>query len=156
MRALVRRVKAAKVSVAGEGVGAIDAGLMILVGVGQGDTPEQAELLAKKAAGLRIFADEAGKMNASVLDVGGSCLVVSQFTLYADCRKGRRPSFMGAQQPEVANELCERFCELLRQQGAKVETGRFAADMLVDIANDGPVTILLDTDDLQRSRRSGS
>jgi D-tyrosyl-tRNA(Tyr) deacylase len=144
MRAVVQRVKKASVTVNGETVGAIDSGLMILLGVKEGDTEEEARWLASKIATLRIFTDNEGKLNLSVQDVGGRALVVSQFTLYADCRKGRRPSFVEAARPEVADPLVTRFVELMRAEGVTVETGIFQADMLVEIHNDGPVTIILE------------
>lgn len=148
MRVLLQRVKRASVTVDGEIVGAIGHGFVALVGVGHGDGEDQAQWLAKKIAGLRVFEDDEGKFNLSIKDVGGSLLVVSQFTLYADARKGRRPSFVDAAPPEVAEPLVERFAEMLRGEGLEVETGVFGAMMLVEIHNDGPVTIILDTDRL--------
>ena len=145
MRAVVQRVTAASVAVDGETVGAIGAGLTILLGVTHSDGEEQALWLARRVVGLRIFEDDAGKMNRSLLDVDGSALVVSQFTLYGDCRKGRRPSFSDAASPDVAAPLCERFVELLHQAGvARVESGVFGAYMQVEIHNDGPVTLILE------------
>jgi D-tyrosyl-tRNA(Tyr) deacylase len=144
MRAVIQRVSKASVSVDGETVGQIGRGVVILVGVTHGDTQEQAEWLARKIAGLRIFEDSGGKMNAGLLDVDGAALVVSQFTLYADARKGRRPSFTDAAPPEIAEPLVEHFVQALRDQGVPVETGVFQAHMLVEIHNDGPVTILLE------------
>jgi len=144
MRAIVQRVQKASVSVGGETVGAIGPGLMILLGVKEGDTEEEARWLASKIATLRIFTDNEGKLNRSVLDIGGKALVVSQFTLYADVRKGRRPSFVDAARPEVADALVTRFIDLLQAEGLAVETGIFQADMLVEIHNDGPVTIILE------------
>jgi D-tyrosyl-tRNA(Tyr) deacylase len=144
MRAAIQRVNKASVSVEGEVVGQIGRGVVVLVGVTHGDTAEQAEWLARKVAGLRIFEDSEGKMNAGLLDVDGAALVVSQFTLYADARKGRRPSFTDAALPEVAEPLVEHFAQALRDQGVPVETGVFQAHMLVEIHNDGPVTILLE------------
>jgi D-tyrosyl-tRNA(Tyr) deacylase len=132
------------VTVEGRVVGAIQHGLAILVGVRVGDTEAEAQWLANKIATLRIFDDEAGKLNRSVLDVGGSALVVSQFTLYADARQGRRPSYVEAAPPEVAEPLIRRFTELLKAKGVPVQTGVFRAHMLVEIQNDGPVTILLE------------
>jgi D-tyrosyl-tRNA(Tyr) deacylase len=126
-------------------VGQIGRGLAVLLGVGQGDGEAEAWLLAEKMAHLRIFEDQAGKMNLSVLDVGGEILAVSQFTLYADTRRGRRPSFTDAAPPTVAEPLIRRFCQHLGSMGLRVATGRFAAMMLVEIHNDGPVTIILDT-----------
>jgi len=144
MRAVVQRVSRASVTVDGQVIGAIGRGVVVLLGVTHGDGEAEAAWLARKIAGLRIFEDEAGKMNASLLDVGGEALVVSQFTLYGDARKGRRPSFTRAAPPEVAAPLVDRFAELLRQAGVPVQTGRFGAHMLVEIHNDGPVTILLE------------
>jgi D-tyrosyl-tRNA(Tyr) deacylase len=144
MRAIVQRVSQGSVSVEGEVVGAIERGVVVLVGVTHGDAEAQAEWLARKIAGLRIFEDSAGKMNASLLDVDGAALVISQFTLYADCRKGRRPSFIDAARPEVAEPLVEHFAQALREHGAPVEMGVFGAHMLVEIHNDGPVTVLLE------------
>jgi D-tyrosyl-tRNA(Tyr) deacylase len=144
MRVLLQRVSKASVTVDGAVVGAIDHGLVILVGVGHDDGEEQAAWLAKKVAGLRIFEDAEGKFNLSILDVGGSALVVSQFTLFADTRKGRRPAFIDAAPPEIAEPLVERFAEHLRARGIPVEMGVFGAHMLVEIHNDGPVTIWLE------------
>jgi D-tyrosyl-tRNA(Tyr) deacylase len=145
MRAVVQRVARASVTIDGDTVGQIGQGLMILLGVTHGDGEEQARWLAHKIAGLRIFDDEEGKMNRSLLDVGGSALVVSQFTLYGDCRKGKRPSFTGAAHPEVAERLYERFVSLLGQAGVdQVESGVFGARMRVEIHNDGPVTLILE------------
>ena len=145
MRAVVQRVARASVIVDGNTAGAISEGLMILLGVTHDDEEEQARWLAHKIAGLRIFEDEEGKMNRSLLDVGGSALVVSQFTLYGDCRKGKRPSFMDAARPELAERLYERFISLLGEEGvAQVESGVFGAHMLVEIHNDGPVTLILE------------
>jgi D-tyrosyl-tRNA(Tyr) deacylase len=144
MRAVVQRVSRGSVSVRGEVVGAIERGVVVLVGVTHDDTEERAEWLARKIAGLRIFEDRVGKMNAGLLDVDGAALVISQFTLYADARKGRRPGFTDAAPPEVAEPLVEYFARALRNHGVPVETGVFGADMLVEIHNDGPVTILLE------------
>jgi D-tyrosyl-tRNA(Tyr) deacylase len=144
MRAVVQRVSRGSVSVGGQVVGAIERGVVVLVGVTHGDTEERAEWLARKIAGLRIFEDRVGKMNAGLLDVDGAALVISQFTLYADARKGRRPGFTDAAPPEVAGPLVEYFARALRNHGVPVETGVFGADMLVEIHNDGPVTILLE------------
>ncbi len=149
MRAVLQRVRSGAVRVDGEIVGAIDHGFVILVGVGHGDGEAQAQWLARKIAGLRVFEDADGKFNLSLLDVGGGCLVVSQFTLYADARKGRRPSFTDAAPPEVAEPLIARFADMLRQAGVqRVAMGVFGARMQVEIHNDGPVTIWLDTDAL--------
>ena len=144
MRLLLQRVRRASVTVAGETVGEIGHGILLFLGVTTGDSRADADWLAKKAAGLRIFEDEAGKMNKSLLDIGGDALVVSQFTLYADCRKGRRPGFDAAGDPAAANELYKYFAEQLKAEGvAHVATGRFGADMLVSLENDGPATFLL-------------
>lgn len=145
MRAVVQRVKRAAVTVEGEVIGRIDGGLCVLVGVGNGDDEGDATSLAEKVVGLRIFEDEAGKMNRALLESGGRVLAVSQFTLFGDVRKGKRPSFVEAMEPARANELFERFCAGCRALGAEVETGRFRADMQVELVNDGPVTILIDT-----------
>lgn len=144
MRIVVQRVRQAKVSVDGETVAAIGPGVVVLVGVTHNDTPEEARWLAQKVAGLRIFEDAEGKMNLSLLDVGGEAIVVSQFTLYGDARKGRRPSFTEAAPPQIAEPLVQRFAEELAAAGVPVQTGIFGAHMLVEIHNDGPVTILLD------------
>jgi D-tyrosyl-tRNA(Tyr) deacylase len=144
MRALVQRVKYGKVSVDGQPCAEIGMGLVILLGVGHGDTEEQAAFLAEKIANLRIFEDAEGKMNRSVLDINGEAIVVSQFTLYADTRKGRRPSFVDAALPEVARPLVDRFAEFLRQKNIRCGQGIFGAEMLVQIHNDGPVTIWLE------------
>jgi D-tyrosyl-tRNA(Tyr) deacylase len=141
MRSVVQRARHGRVSIDGRTIAEIGLGLVILVGIGPGDGEEQARYLAEKIANLRIFEDEDGKINRSVLEVGGEAIVVSQFTLYADIRKGRRPSFTDAALPEVASPLVERFAQLLREQGVPTQTGQFGAHMLVEIANDGPVTI---------------
>jgi D-aminoacyl-tRNA deacylase len=149
MRAVIQRVEKGRVSVEGRTVGEIAAGLVILLGAGHGDGHSEADRLADKITNLRIFADAEGKTNLSALDVGGEALVISQFTLYADCRKGRRPSFIRAAPPELAEPLVDYFAEQLRQNGIRrVETGEFGALMLVEIHNDGPFTIILDTDEL--------
>ena len=153
MRALIQRVSHASVTVEGERVGEIEKGLLVLLGVGPQDTEKQADFLAEKCANLRIFTDENDKMNLSLLDIGGEMLVVSQFTLYADCRKGKRPSFTGAALPELAVPLYEQFLQECRSRGFEPQHGRFGADMLVASENDGPVTILLDTDELLQPRR---
>lgn len=145
MRVVLQRSKAAKVVVAGETIGEIESGLVLLVGVTHGDTAEDAAYLAEKIVNLRIFEDENGKMNHSVLDVGGSILSVSQFTLYGDCRKGRRPNFMDAARPEEAEVLYEQFNEELRKRGVHTETGQFGAMMDVQLTNDGPVTLILES-----------
>ena len=144
MRALVQRVSEASVSVHGEVVGAIGVGLCAFVGVTHADGPEQAERLADRIAGLRIMDDEAGVMNLSVVDVGGAVLVVSQFTLYGDATKGRRPTWLSAARPEHAEPLVERVVEALRTRGLEVATGRFREDMVVDIRNQGPATLMLE------------
>lgn len=152
MRALLQRVRQGKVTVGERTTGQIRAGLVILLGVGAADTAAEVEVLAQKIANLRIFADGDGKFNLSALDVSAEMLVVSQFTLYADVRKGRRPSFTDAARPELAAPLCDLFVERLRALGFKVETGEFQADMLVEIHNTGPVTIWIDTADLARAK----
>lgn len=144
MRAVLQRVRRAKVTVGGAVVGDIAAGWLVLLGVGPTDAPKHADWLADKVANLRAFADADGKMNLSVQDVEGSVLVVSQFTLYGDCQKGRRPSFMGAAPPAAAEPLYEAFVAALKMLGVPVATGRFAADMQVELVNDGPVTFVLD------------
>ena len=144
MRAVVQRVSQGSVNVDGQIVGEIGRGVVVLLGVTHSDTWEQTEWLARKIAGLRIFEDNAGKLNAGLIEVDGAALVVSQFTLYADARKGRRPGFTDAAPPEVAEPLVEHFTQALRSYGVRVETGVFGAHMLVEIHNDGPVTILLD------------
>ncbi|MDR1410164.1 MAG: D-tyrosyl-tRNA(Tyr) deacylase [Oscillospiraceae bacterium] len=148
MRAVIQRVTASSVSVDGVVVGAIGVGLNIFLCAMQGDTERHAQILAEKITKLRIFADENGKMNRSVSDIGGAILLISQFTLAADIRKGNRPSFAAAADPQRANALYERFADLFRKMGvSQVETGVFGADMHVEIQNDGPVTIILDTCD---------
>ena len=144
MRALLQRVSSGKVSVDDQTIAQIGQGMVILLGIGHGDGEEQAVYLGEKIANLRIFEDDVGKTNLSVLDVGGEAIVVSQFTLYADTRKGRRPSFIYAADPDLAAPLVERFAELLRGQGVPTQTGQFGAHMLVEINNDGPVTIWLE------------
>ncbi len=145
MRAVVQRVVFADVTVAGNTTGTIDQGLMVLLGVGEGDDEKDAEYMAEKVCGLRIFEDADDKMNLSVQDVGGDILAVSQFTLYGDVRKGKRPSFSTAARPEEANRLYRCFIDCCKSRGVRVEEGIFQADMLVMIHNDGPVTILLDS-----------
>jgi D-tyrosyl-tRNA(Tyr) deacylase len=145
MRAVVQRVSQARVSVGGETVGEIGLGLLVLLGVGTGDTRADADYLVEKTIGLRIFEDAGGKMNLSVADVGGAVLVVSQFTLYGDVRRGKRPSFDGAAPPGQARELYEYFVERVRAAGLRCETGRFQETMQVELVNEGPVTILLDS-----------
>ncbi len=150
MKAVIQRVSRASVTIDGEIVGSVNQGFLILLGVEQGDTKAEADKLIKKIPVLRIFEDENGKMNLSCLDISGEMLVVSQFTLCADCSHGRRPSFIGSAPPDIANELYEYFVDQLKNSGVKkVETGRFGADMKVDLLNDGPVTIILDSKDLK-------
>ncbi|MBO9539487.1 D-tyrosyl-tRNA(Tyr) deacylase [bacterium] len=144
MRALIQRVSKGSVTIEGEVTGAIARGYVILVGITHSDTKAEVDWLAKKILELRLFEDDEGKMNRSLVDVGGELLVVSQFTLYADARKGRRPSFTDAAPPEAAIPLYEAFVQALRSQGVKVETGRFGANMQVEILNDGPVTLWLE------------
>ncbi|MHB8969250.1 MAG: D-aminoacyl-tRNA deacylase [Pirellulaceae bacterium] len=145
MRACVQRVSAASVTVAGEVVGQIEHGLVVLLGVGQQDTPADADYLAQKLVSLRIFADDQGKMNRSLAEVGGGMLVVSQFTLWGECRKGRRPSFVQAAPPELAECLYSHFVGVVAGWGVRVATGRFRAHMQVALVNDGPVTLLVDS-----------
>jgi D-tyrosyl-tRNA(Tyr) deacylase len=145
MRAVLQRVSEARVTVENETVGSIGRGLLVLLGVEEGDGEQDAALLAKKTAELRLFEDREGKMNLSIEENGGEVLVVSQFTLAADCRKGRRPGFSRAAAPETANALYERYVDLLRERGLTVATGRFQAMMQVALVNDGPVTFLLDS-----------
>lgn len=145
MRAVIQRVRRAQVTVNGEITGKIDCGLLVLLGVAPADAKADADYLAEKIAGLRIFEDESGKMNRSVTDVSGALLVVSQFTLYGDVRKGKRPSFDGAAPPQQARELYEYFVERIRATGLPCETGRFQENMQIELINDGPVTILLDS-----------
>lgn len=153
MRAVLQRVKESQVLVAGQVVGKIDAGLLVLLGVQAGDTREELVFLADKIIHLRIFEDHAGKMNFSLLDAGGKLLVVSQFTLLADCRKGRRPNFLQAEQPAIAAQMVQQFANYVEGQGIAVETGQFGADMQVHLINDGPVTIVLDSRDHFQDRK---
>lgn len=149
MRVIVQRTSGAEVRIDGEVVGKIGRGFMLLVGVTYGDTRSDADYLAKKVAQMRIFEDADGKMNLGLNDVGGEVLSISQFTLYADCRKGNRPSFINAARPDTAEPLYQYFNRVLREQyGLHVETGRFGADMKVDFVNDGPVTIILDSENV--------
>lgn len=152
MRAVIQRVRDAHVDILGETVGACGKGYMILLGVAQGDTREDAELLAAKIVKLRVFEDEVGKMNRSLLDVGGEVLVISQFTLLADYRKGNRPDFFGAAAPDAAKALYEEFIALLREQVPHVAHGEFGADMQVSLCNDGPVTIVMESDVLKKKK----
>lgn len=145
MKAVIQRVKRASVAVEGQIVGQIGTGFLILLGVGRGDTEEDARYVAAKIAAMRIFSDSEGKFNLALADVGGSVLLVSQFTLYADTRKGRRPSFIDAAPPEAAEQLVEQCAQLLRAENVPVETGRFGAHMEITLLNDGPVTIILDS-----------
>jgi D-aminoacyl-tRNA deacylase len=147
LKALLQRVNRASVSVDGTTIGSIDSGLLVLLGVAVGDTQKEARYLAEKTVNLRIFSDSDGKFNLSALDIQSEILVVSQFTLLADARKGRRPSFTDAAPPEIAAPLCEYFMELMRGYGLKVASGVFGAHMTLDIVNDGPVTIMLDSSD---------
>ncbi|HHY72891.1 MAG TPA: D-tyrosyl-tRNA(Tyr) deacylase [Bacillus bacterium] len=145
MKVVVQRSKQANVQVNGEIVGKIESGLVLLVGITHTDTIEDAEYIADKVVNLRIFEDEEDKMNLSLLDVGGEILSISQFTLYGDCKKGRRPNFMEAAKPDYANNLYEKFNDCLRRKGVHVETGQFGAMMAVSLINDGPVTIILES-----------
>jgi len=145
MRAVVQKVSSSKVTVDGEITGQINEGLLVLLGVTHEDTSKDVDYMIDKTLNLRIFEDEDGKMNLSLKDIGGELLVVSQFTLYGDCRKGRRPSFSEAAKPEFANELYEEYVAKAKEQGIKVGTGRFRTHMVVDITNEGPVTMLLDS-----------
>lgn len=148
MRTLIQRVKKASVSIDSKLYSSINEGLLIFLGVGENDTDKQVEYLVDKCTGLRIFTDENDKMNMSVKDINGEILVVSQFTLYADCKKGKRPSFINAGRPETAIPLYELFVEKCRQTGLMVKTGEFGADMQIELINDGPVTIFMDTDEM--------
>ena len=146
MRVLLQRAAAGSVTIAGECVGEIGQGLVLLIGVTHTDTPEDVDYLVKKCANLRIFEDENGKMNRSLLDINGEVLAISQFTLYGDCVKGRRPGFDAAAEPVMAEKLYDLFVEKMKQEGVKkVDTGRFGADMMVSIQNDGPVTFMLES-----------
>ena len=155
MRAVVQRVGRARVTLVDDGIitGEIGRGFLVLIGIRHDDTLEQVEFLASKVAGLRVFEDAAGKMNLGLNDIGGALLVVSQFTLYGDCRKGRRPSFTEAARPEPAEKLYQAFVDSLKKQGYRVQTGKFQAEMAIELVNDGPVTLILDTDEL--AKRSG-
>ncbi len=148
MRGVVQRVLEAHVKVDGQIVGQIEQGMVVLLGVAEGDTETDLKYLVEKTIHLRIFEDDDGKMNRSVLDVGGSILAISQFTLLGDCRKGRRPSFIGAAKPEEANTMYESYVRQIREQGVTIETGIFQADMKVHLVNDGPVTLVLDSSKL--------
>ena len=153
MRIVVQRVARAKVLIDSETVGEIDRGLLILVGAAEGDDEARADALAAKLAGLRIFPGEDGRPDLPLADAGGSALVVSQFTLHADVRKGRRPSFTGAAAPEIAEPLVQRFADALKSRGLRVEQGRFGAYMEVELVNDGPFTLVIDSVDLERPRK---
>ena len=153
MRAVVQRVSKASVAVGDEEVGSIGPGLLVLLGVSSGDGEEEARYIANKTLHLRIFPDDKGRFDRSALDIGADVLVVSQFTLYGDTRRGRRPSFTQAAPPDLASSLVERTVALLADSGLRVETGRFQAHMEVSLVNDGPVTIMLDSDDRDRPRR---
>jgi D-aminoacyl-tRNA deacylase len=150
MRALLQRVSSAKVAVSGITAGSIEKGLVVLLGIQRDDTRAEADYLVRKIAGLRIFGNQDGKMNHDVLEIGGSLLVISQFTLYADCRKGRRPGFEMAAPQEQARKLYDYFVEAARRTGVPIETGVFQAEMRVELTNEGPVTILLDSADQHR------
>ena len=154
MRAILTRVKSASVTIHGETVGSIGKGFLILLGVGPEDNEEKCRYLAEKALGLRVFEDENGKMNLGLESVGGQVLVVSQFTLYGNCRKGRRPSFVEAAGPELGNRLYEKFLQDCRELGYEPQHGQFGADMQVESVNDGPVTLILDTDQLLDRRHA--
>ena len=153
MRAVLTRVLSASVTIDGQEVGSIGKGFLILLGVGPEDTQEHCRYLAQKALGLRVFEDENGKMNLGLADVGGQVLVVSQFTLYGNCRKGRRPSFTDAAGPELGNALYEKFLAICAELGYEPQHGEFGADMQVESVNDGPVTLILDTDQLMDTPR---
>lgn len=153
MRAVVIRVSRADITINGEKGGNIGKGLLILLGISGNDTEKECKYLAERCVGLRIFEDENGKMNKSLADIGGEIMLVSNFTLYADCSHGKRPSFINAARPEVAIPLYENFKEVLKDTGVKLVTGKFGADMKIDHVNDGPVTIIMDTDEMQRSKK---
>ena len=155
MRAVLTRVRSASVAIGGETVGQIGQGFLILLGVGPNDTEKECRYLAEKALGLRVFEDENEKMNLGLSDVGGQVLVVSQFTLYGNCRKGRRPSFAGAAGPELGNALYEKFLSICAELGYPPQHGQFGADMQVESVNDGPVTLILDTEELMDTPRRG-
>lgn len=145
MRAVVQRVRSARVTIAGDCVGDIGPGLVVLLGIAHDDAPEQAQWLAEKIVNLRIFSDADGKMNRDLLEIGGAMLIVSQFTLYGDCKKGKRPSFIAAAGPSVAIPLYEEFINGVKALGVPTATGRFGADMQVELINDGPVTLIVDS-----------
>lgn len=154
MKACIQRVQWAKVRVRDEVVGEIGPGFLVLLGIAATDTEKELKTLADKVVGLRVFEDGEGKMNLSIQDIHGGILIVSQFTLLADCRKGRRPSFTDAAPPQMAEAMCDQFVNFIRASGVAVATGRFREHMEVELLNDGPVTILLDTEELARPRRS--
>lgn len=145
MRSVIQRVSRASVAVDGEVIGRIEKGLLVLLGVSDDDTDADLNYMADKVSGLRIFEDEEEKMNLSVADIGGEILVISQFTLYGDCRKGKRPSFVSAGKPDYANAMYEKFVKALSEKGFNVQTGEFGADMKVELVNDGPVTLMIDS-----------
>ena len=151
MRAVIQRVSKASVEVDNQKISQINQGMLVLLGIKKGDTIKEAELLAKKAVNLRIFADKANKMNLSLLDINGQVIVVSQFTLYGNCKKGRRPSFVEAALPEKADSLYQYFVQYLKNENVYVQTGQFQAFMQVELINDGPVTFILDSDELQNN-----
>ncbi len=151
MRAVIQRVSKASVEVDKQKISQINQGMLVLLGIKKGDTIKEAELLAKKAVNLRIFADKANKMNLSLLDINGQVIVVSQFTLYGNCKKGRRPSFVEAALPEKADSLYQYFVQYLKNENVYVQTGQFQSFMQVEIVNDGPVTFILDSDELQNN-----
>lgn len=155
MRAVIQRVRHARVEVEGETVASIGHGLLVLLAAGHGDSESVADWMADKLVGLRVFTDDEGKMNLSIKDVQGQMLVVSQFTLYGDCRKGRRPSFVGAMEPRQASELVDRFASHVGESGIECSQGVFGADMQVELLNDGPVTLLLDSSVSRRSAKGG-
>jgi D-aminoacyl-tRNA deacylase len=154
MRVVLQRVSRASVRVEGETVASVGRGLLLVVGVADGDDAAESRRLAEKCAAMRIFADEEGRFNLSLTDIGGEALVVSQFTLLADVRKGRRPSFVAAAQPEVAEPLVDAFAEALRGQGVPTQTGRFGAMMEVELVNEGPVTVIVESEALDRPRKA--
>ena len=156
MRVVLQRVKRASVTIEGRVTGEIERGFMILAAIGAGDTEEDLQYIADRIIHLRVFEDDAGKMNRSLVDIGGAMLVISQFTLYADCRKGRRPGFTDAAPPEQASRDFARFLDILRASGLQVETGRFGAMMDVDLLNSGPVTILMDSREMRSVSRRGN
>lgn len=156
MRAVLQRVRRASVAVAGETIGQISHGWLVLLGIAPTDTETEVNWLAEKILTLRAFADHLGKMNLSVQDVNGGLLVVSQFTLYADCLQGRRPSFLGAAKPEIALPNYQKFVSALRMSGLETQTGRFGAEMVIDLQNDGPVTLILDSADRAKPTNSGN